>query len=136
MNGISCDRCDNGLLLDAPVRYEVRIEVKSAYDPMELTREDLASAEGELHALIENLKDYSSEKAQDEVYRKFKFDLCATCQKAFLAAPLGKPIRNDALRVGTVKPHTGSAYKCLKIVARELGTARLPSGEASVAIPL
>ena len=92
MNRLTCDRCGNGLLLDAPVRYEVSIEVKSAYDPLELMEEDLARARSELHSLIERLKDYSTDQAQDEVYRKFRFDLCATCQKAFLAAPLGKPL--------------------------------------------
>jgi hypothetical protein len=91
MDRLTCDRCGRGLLLDAPVRYEVRIEVKSAYDPMELTQEDLDKAEQELKKLIERLKDYSEREAQDEVYRCFRFDLCATCQKAFLAAPLGPP---------------------------------------------
>ena len=62
----------------------------SAYDPLELTEEDLAKAERELKALIESLREYSSEKAQDEVHREFRFDLCATCQKAFLANPLGR----------------------------------------------
>ena len=87
---LTCDRCGAGLLLDAPVRYEVRIEVKSAYDPMELTEEDLANARAELKDLVARLKDYPREKAQDEVYREFRFDLCATCQKEFLAAPLGR----------------------------------------------
>ncbi len=90
MDHFTCDRCGNGLLLDAPVRYEVRIEVKSAYDPLEITSEDLARVEEELHALLEKLKDYSAEKAQDEVHRDFRFDLCATCQKKFLADPLGR----------------------------------------------
>ncbi len=91
MNRLTCDRCGNGLLLDAPVRYEVRIEVKSAYDPLELMPEDLARVEEELRATLERLKDYSAERAQDEVYRAFRFDLCATCQRAFLSAPLGRP---------------------------------------------
>jgi hypothetical protein len=92
MDHLTCDRCGGGLLLDAPVRYEVRIEVKSAYDPLELTDEDLDKAEEELKKVLEQLKDYSAQKAQDEVYRAFAFDLCATCQREFLAAPLGKPI--------------------------------------------
>lgn len=92
MDHLSCDRCGGGLLLDAPVRYEVRIEVTSAYDPLELTREDLAKARDELKALVEALRDYSAEKAQDEVHREFRFDLCATCQKAFLANPLGRRV--------------------------------------------
>ena len=90
MDRLTCDRCGAGLLLDAPVRYEVRIEVKSAYDPMELTQEDLAKAADELKRAIERLKDYPVEKAQDEVYREFRFDLCATCQKAYLKSPLGR----------------------------------------------
>ena len=91
MDHLTCDRCGGGLLLDAPVRYEVRIEVKSAYDPMELTPEDLAKAESDLRDLVAQLKEYPGDKAQDEVYREFRFDLCATCQKKFLAAPLGSP---------------------------------------------
>jgi len=88
MNHLTCDRCGRGLLLDAPVRYEVRIEVKSAYDPLEITAEDLQNAERGLHEALERLKDYSPERAQDEVYREFRFDLCATCQRAFLLNPL------------------------------------------------
>ena len=91
MDHLICDRCGNGLLLDAPVRYEVKISVTSAYDPLELTQEDLARAEDELKRLIEKLKDYSPEKAQDEVHREFRFDLCATCQKTFLSNPLARP---------------------------------------------
>jgi hypothetical protein len=90
MDRLTCDRCGSGLLLDAPVRYEVRLEVKSAYDPLELSEEDLVDAQAELHKLVEKLKDYSAEQAQDEVYRAFRFDLCATCQKVFLKNPLGK----------------------------------------------
>jgi hypothetical protein len=89
MDRLTCDRCGAGLLLDAPVRYEVRIEVKSAYDPLELTEEDLAAAAGELKRTVERLQDYSAQQAQDEVYREFRFDLCAGCQKQYLKAPLG-----------------------------------------------
>jgi hypothetical protein len=93
MDRLTCDRCGGGLLLDAPVRYEVRIEVKSAYDPLELTDEDLAKAADELKKTVQFLKNYSADQAQDEVYREFRFDLCATCQKLFLKAPLGPPLR-------------------------------------------
>ncbi len=93
MEHLTCDRCGHGLLLDAPVRYEVRIEVKSAYDPLEVTPDALAKAEQELHEVLERLKTYSAAQAQDEVYREFHFDLCATCQRAFLVEPLGRPLR-------------------------------------------
>jgi hypothetical protein len=89
MDRLTCDRCGNGLLLDAPVRYEVRIEVKSGYDPMELTDEDLANAAKELRAAVDQVKNLSAEEAMDEVYKEFHFDLCRTCQKEFIKAPLG-----------------------------------------------
>ena len=90
MDRLTCDRCGQGLLLDAPVRYEVTIEVKSAYDPLELVEEDLMDAAEEMKRLIAKLKTISPEAAQDEVYRKFRFDLCATCQKVFLKNPLAR----------------------------------------------
>ena len=40
MEGITCDRCGKSLLIDESVRYEVKIVVQAAYDPMELTAED------------------------------------------------------------------------------------------------
>ena len=92
MDHLTCDRCGRGLLLDAPVRYEVKIEVKAAYDPLEMTEEDLANAEEELKKVLAQLRDYSAKEAQDEVYRAFAFDLCATCQREFLSAPLGRPL--------------------------------------------
>jgi len=89
MYRLTCDRCGNGLLLDAPVRYEVRIEVKSAYDPLELTDDDLAKAAEDLKQAVEAVQNLSAEDAMDEVYREFRFDLCRTCQKQFIRAPLG-----------------------------------------------
>jgi hypothetical protein len=89
MDRFTCDRCGNGLLLDAPVRYEVRIEVKSAYDPMELTDDDLADASRKLKEAVEAVKHLSEQEAMDEVYKEFRFDLCRTCQKEFIKDPLG-----------------------------------------------
>ena len=89
MDRLTCDRCGNGLLLDAPVRYEVRIEVKSAYDPMELTDDDLARAAADLKQAAEAVQKLSAEEAMDEIYKEFRFDLCRTCQKQFIKAPLG-----------------------------------------------
>lgn len=92
MNGISCDICDKGLLIKENVRYEVRIEVKSAYDPMELTEDDLEQAsEGEMKQVIDELSKLSQQEAEDQVHKLFKFDLCLACQKEFIKNPLKKP---------------------------------------------
>jgi len=89
MDRLTCDVCGNGLLLDGEVRYEVKIEVVSAYDPMEVTDEDLArDHEAEMKALVEKMKDMTQEQAMDPVYRAFRFDLCGRCQREYLRDPL------------------------------------------------
>ncbi|MFQ5653735.1 MAG: hypothetical protein ACE5GW_03270 [Planctomycetota bacterium] len=89
MDGISCDRCGKGLLIDEDVRYEVTIEVKAAYDPMEITAGDLArDHEAEMEALIARLEGMSAKEAEDQVYRKLRFDLCLPCQRTYLRAPI------------------------------------------------
>lgn len=89
MDGISCDRCSKGLLINEPVRYQVLIRVQAAYDPMELTADDLArDLDAEMKAILERLKTVSPDAAQDEVFREMRFDLCMRCQKEYLKAPL------------------------------------------------
>ena len=89
MDGISCDRCGKGLLIDEDVRYEVKIAVKAAYDPLEITKEDLEKdPDAEMKRLAEQMKNMSADEAQDQVYREFKYDLCPPCQKEYLKAPL------------------------------------------------
>ncbi len=89
MDGISCDRCGLGLLINEPVRYQVLIRVQAAYDPMEITADDLArDLEAEMKAVLERLRSVSPEAAQDEVFRELRFDLCMKCQKEYLKAPL------------------------------------------------
>lgn len=89
MDGISCDACGKSLLVEEDVRYEVRIDVRAAYDPMEITREDLdRDLDAERRKLIERMKDLSAEEAMDQVHRAFKFDLCPPCQRRYLKKPL------------------------------------------------
>jgi hypothetical protein len=90
VDGLTCDRCGGGLLLDAPVRYIVRIEVKAAYDPLEITEEDLANAEAGMKDALRELEETTAEEAQDQVYRRFTFDLCARCRKPYFGNLLGK----------------------------------------------
>lgn len=90
MDGLTCDRCREPLLVRSDVRYEVRIEVKAAYDPMEITDDDLdRDHRAEMAKLLQQLQGLSAEEAQNQVYRAFKFDLCPTCQRDYLKNPLG-----------------------------------------------
>ena len=89
MNHQTCDLCGQELLAKSEVRYEVRIEVRAAYDPLEITEEDLANdVRAEIAKLLRQLDGISEEDAQSEVYRQFEFDLCAACQKRYVREPL------------------------------------------------
>jgi hypothetical protein len=92
MAGFCCDMCGKPLLVDSDVRYVAKIEVFAAYDPMELTDEDLAKDHREeIRRLNMQLANVDADEAQDSVYRRFQFDLCPECHKEYLKAPLPKP---------------------------------------------
>lgn len=89
MDGISCDRCGKGLLLEENTRYQVRIIVQAAYDPLEIVREDLEKdLRAEMKEALEAAKKQSPEALQDQIYREMHFDLCPPCQREFLKAPI------------------------------------------------
>ncbi len=90
VHGLNCDRCDKTLLLDENVRYQVRIIVQAAYDPMEISADDLREARpGDWKTLLAQLENLSEEEAQNQIYREFAFDLCPDCQQDYLRSPLG-----------------------------------------------
>lgn len=90
MDGFTCDRCNEPLLVRTDVRYEVKIEVKAAYDPMEITEDDLnLDHRAEMEKLLQQMEGLSAEEAQNQVYRAFKFDLCPPCRREYLRNPLG-----------------------------------------------
>ena len=84
-----CDRCGKGLLIGEDVRYEVTIEIKSAYDPLEITRDDLEKdSQEEILRLLNLMKNKNRQELEDEVYKKFNFDICLQCQKEMIQDPL------------------------------------------------
>jgi hypothetical protein len=90
MDGIICDRCGRTLLVEHEVRYVAEVKVYAAYDPMEVTREDLQRA-GDPEVwdrLLEQVRARSAEELEDEVCKLFRFDLCPPCQKVYLQTPL------------------------------------------------
>jgi hypothetical protein len=89
MDHLTCDGCGEPLLLDADVRYVVKIEGYAAYDPLEITKSDLArDLEGEMRDALRLLEGKSAEDAQDEVHRMFELDLCAQCWRRYVKDPL------------------------------------------------
>jgi len=92
MDRLSCDLCGKPLLADEPVRYEVRIEVYAAYDPLELTPDDLTQDHrAEIHALLERLADMDPQELEESVYKALRFDLCMACRRRYLRQPLPRP---------------------------------------------
>lgn len=86
---LACDLCGKTLLLDEDVRYVVGIEVFAAYDPMELTEEDLKKDyRAEMRRLVKAMEHMDPEKVQDGVYRHFEFHLCPACQKKYIKDPM------------------------------------------------
>ena len=82
----SCDLC--GCPLNNQ-RYVVKLEVAPAFDPDELTVQDLesdhlASVADELHELELNGED----AAEDAGEKSFRFDLCPRCRDKFVKDPL------------------------------------------------
>jgi hypothetical protein len=89
MNHVTCDLCGRELSRPSGVRYEVRIEVRAAYDPLRLTPEDLQrDYRAEIAEVLRQLEGLSTRQAQDQVYRAFDFDLCPVCQKQYVQGPL------------------------------------------------
>jgi len=87
---LTCDRCGKILLVDEDVRYKVRIEIFAAYDPMEVTRDDLArDNRDEMLRLVRALAGQDPERVQDSVHRSMEFEICPACQREYLVDPLG-----------------------------------------------
>ena len=103
--GLTCDRCGKNLLIDESVRYTVRIEVFAAYDPMELTDDDLAKDhDAEIKKLLQKIQGMSEEEMMDSVYRRIVGDLCPPCQKQYLDDPLSEAgHRYEGLEAGGFK---------------------------------
>ena len=91
MNHLICDRCGKNLLVGEEVRYEVRIEVKAAYDPLELTSDDLrGDLRSEMRRLIARMEGEDPAELENAVYQVLDRDLCMACRKPYIANPLAR----------------------------------------------
>ena len=87
----SCDLCGKELLVEEDLRYVAKIEVYAAYDPLEITEEDLEEDHmEEISELIKQMDSMDEQELEDQVYKSFRFDLCPECHKKFLKDPLSR----------------------------------------------
>ena len=86
-----CDRCGQPLG-GKDLRYIARFELFAAYDPLQITFEDLTrDYKEEIRRIIEQTEKMTEEELMRDVHVELKYDLCRACQQAFLKSPLGAP---------------------------------------------
>jgi hypothetical protein len=84
----TCDGCGKALKKHL-LRYRVRIDVRAAYDTLEIGLADLIrDHQAELVELLEKLKHKDPKEIEETIYKLIEIDLCPTCQKAFIRDPL------------------------------------------------
>ena len=82
-----CDLCRKEIA-DAE-HFIVKIEVMGSAESPEVSEEELAKDHREeIRQLLDRMGAMDARELEDEVYRKFRFDLCGTCHKAYLRDPL------------------------------------------------
>ncbi len=83
-----CDGCGRNLAKGS-LRYTVTVDVKAAYDELEVGLLDLVrNHRDELARLIEQLRERDVKELEESVYKHLELDLCPSCQRAFLKDPL------------------------------------------------
>lgn len=91
-----CDGCGKELR-QGDLRYTLKIDVKAAYDELEIGLADLVrSHRNEMLALIERLKDKDPKEIEETVYKGFQLDLCPACQRVYIRDPLRFQPGSDA----------------------------------------
>ena len=83
-----CDRC--GQPMDkGQLRYMAKIQVFAAYDPLEISFDDLTKdTKAEIRKLLKQMEGKTEEELTREVYAAFEFDLCPACQRQYIKDPL------------------------------------------------
>ena len=83
-----CDRCGQPIPRDQ-LRYLAKIQVFAASDPLEISQDDLQrNHDRELEAILQQCAGMSEAELMRDVFVEFTFDLCRSCQRSYIAAPL------------------------------------------------
>lgn len=83
-----CDGCGKELKQRA-LRYHVTIDVRAAYDKLEVGLMDLVrDHRAEILSLIEAMKERDPRELEETIYKCIELDLCPPCQRAFIRDPL------------------------------------------------
>jgi hypothetical protein len=88
---VICELC--GRLIPPHAHYVVRIDVFADPSIPEISSADLEEADLQkaMDDLLEEMKQFTSEELEEQVFRRFEYQICRPCQIRFLGNPLGKP---------------------------------------------
>jgi len=87
---ITCDLCGKELQASAE-HYVVKIEVFAAHDPAGLTEADLDEDHMEaVSQMLREMEELDEQVEGDRASQQFRYDLCPSCRKKYLQAPLSK----------------------------------------------
>jgi len=91
MQRVTCDAC--GRVVPKHTHYVVRIDIFADPEMPQTTSEELAEMDFDaaFAELIEQMKSMTTDDLQDQVHRRFEYRICPSCQRKFLANPLGMP---------------------------------------------
>lgn len=71
------------------LRYVVTIDVRAAYDEIQIRLADLVrDHREEILRLLDQLRQQDIHTVEEQVYKQIVLDLCPRCQKAYIADPL------------------------------------------------
>lgn len=78
-------------MLAPHAQYVVKIEVFADPQLPAVSGEELATTDyrAQIQALLEQMAHASPAELQDQVYRRFAFRLCPSCQRRYVENPLG-----------------------------------------------
>ncbi|MFO0946341.1 MAG: hypothetical protein U1D30_10395 [Planctomycetota bacterium] len=84
----TCDMCGKEMPEDAKERYVVRIDVRPANSPWELSEEDIDEDNLEKVSQLLKAEEEESESSDSVRPEAFHLDLCAPCRQRFVENPL------------------------------------------------
>ena len=83
-----CDGCGKDIL-PKTLRYTVTIDVKAAYDTLEISLAELVQDHRQaILELIQQLENQSADDVESSVFKRLTLDLCPSCQRAYLKNPI------------------------------------------------
>jgi hypothetical protein len=104
-----CDGCGTDLPPDGSGHFIVRIEAFAAAGRLEFSAADLQrDHRAEIERLVRQAGRMSQDELEDGVYRAMRFDLCPTCHRRYLAAPIAA-LRREADNSPTRRPRAGES---------------------------